>query len=120
MTAAQAEEAKERVGGRGGWRRMLASTLRLADVHYRIALLRAKMTAVRITAYVGLAAGAVGLGLMGIIFLYVGMFRLLTDAAGLPVWGTFLIYAGGHVVTALAMLIGGMWMMRRGKGGGNT
>ncbi|MCL2640536.1 MAG: phage holin family protein [Phycisphaerales bacterium] len=111
MVAAQAEETKER----GGWRRMIASSSRLVDVHYRITVLRAKMAVVRVGVFVGLAVGAVGLGLLGIVFLYVGVFRLLTDVAGLPVWGAFLIYAGGHVVTALAMLIGGMRMMR-GRG----
>ena len=113
---AQGRRARRPRGrGGGGVRRMLASTTRLMDVHYQIVLLRAKMTVVRVAIYAGMAVGAVGLGLMGVIFLYVGVFRLLTDVAGVPAWGTFLIYAGGHIVTAVALLVGGMRTIRGRK-----
>ena len=92
---------------RGGLRRLISSTMRLVDTQYRIMMLRAKMTLVRMAIYAALFAGAVVLGLVGIIFLYIGLFRLLTDVAGLPVWATFLIYAGVHLVTATILLLYG-------------
>ena len=58
----------------------------------------------------GEADGTV-LGLVGLIFLYIGVFRLLTDVAGLPVWATFLIYAGAHLLTAIGLLACGKGMI---------
>ena len=89
---------------RGGVRRLISSITRLMDVQYRIMMVRAKMTLVRMAIFTALFAGAVVMGLVGLVFLYIGMFRLLTDVAGLPVWATFLIYAGVHLVTGLVLL----------------
>ena len=121
MVAAQTGESQASVsdstslprgGRRGGVRRLLASSMRLTGVHYRIALLRAKMTAVRVAIFTGLTAGAIVLSLLGLIFLYISVFRLLTDTIGIPAWCTFLIYSVGHLAIAFALLMIGARTIR--------
>jgi hypothetical protein len=108
---AAADAAGGRQRTRGGLRRLISSMMRLVDVQFRIMMVRAKLTLVRIAIFVALFAGMLVLGLVGVVFLYIGVFRLLTDVAGLPVWATFLIYAGAHLVTALVLLGFGMRMI---------
>src|SRR4051812_8824095 len=92
---------------KGGVRRMLASAVRLVDVQYRIWLTQAKLTLQRMLIYAALFAGAAVVGLLAIIFLYIGVFHLLTDVAGLrPVWA-YLIYGGFHLVLAVVLVMVG-------------
>jgi len=96
---------------RGGLRRMLASVVRVADLQYRIWLTQAKLTLQRMLIYAALFAAATVLGILAIIFLYIGVFHLLTDVAGLrPVWA-YLIYGGFHLVLAVVLVMVGTSML---------
>jgi len=90
---------------RGGIRRLLNSLVKIVDLQYRIWLTQAKLTLQRMMLYAALFAGAAVLGLLAIIFLYIGVFHLLTDVIGLrPVWA-YLIYGGFHLVVAVALVM---------------
>lgn len=92
---------------RGGVRRLLNSALRLVDLQYRIWLTQAKLTLQRMMLYAVLFIGAAILGLLAVIFLYIGLFRVLTDVIGLrPVWA-YLIFGGLHLVLAITMIMVG-------------
>src|SRR4051812_49469483 len=92
---------------KGGLRRLLASAVRLVDLQYRIWLTQAKLTLQRMMLYAALFAAAMVLGLLALIFLYIGVFHLLTDVAGLrPVWA-YLIYGGFHAILAGGVVVGG-------------
>jgi hypothetical protein len=107
---ARAADAGERIKAhlrrpRGGVRRLLSSLLRVADLQYRIWLTHAKMTLMRMALYAGLFLVAAVLGLLAIIFLYIGAFRVLTDVLHLaPVWA-YLIFGGLHLVLAVALVL---------------
>ena len=78
---------------RGGLRRLVASTVRLADLQLKIWLTQAKMTATRVVTFIVLFAIAAVMAILGTIFLFIGLFRVLTDVVGLrPVWA-FLVFA---------------------------
>jgi hypothetical protein len=97
---------------RGGVRRLLSSLIRVIDVQYRIWLLQAKITLMRMLLYAALFTAACVLGLLAIIFLYVGVFKLLTDVAGLaPVWA-YLIYGGFHLVLAGVLVMIAMSILK--------
>ena len=84
---------------------MLNSLVKIVDLQYRIWLTQAKLTLQRMMLYAALFAGAAVLGLLAIIFLYIGVFHLLTDVIGLrPVWA-YLIYGGFHLVVAVALVM---------------
>lgn len=85
---------------RGGVRRLLASGIRIADLQYRIWLTQAKMTVKKLALFAGLFAGAAVLGLLSIIFLFIGLFRILTDVLHIPAVWSYLIF--GAVMLALA------------------
>jgi hypothetical protein len=92
---------------RGGMRRLLNSLLRILDLQYRIWLTQAKLTIQKMMLYAILFVGAAILGLLAIIFLYIGLFRVLTDVAGIaPVWA-YLIFGGLHLVIAVALIMVG-------------
>lgn len=85
---------------RWGFRRLLGSVLRIADLQYRIWLTRAKIVLIHAAMFAGLFAVAMVLGILAVIFLYIGVFHVLTDVAGLrPVWA-FLIFGGGNLLLA--------------------
>lgn len=92
---------------RGGMRRLLNSLLRIVDLQYRIWLTQAKLTLQKMVLYAILFVGAAILGLLAIIFLYIGLFKVLTDVVGLaPVWA-YLIFGGLHLVIAIALIMVG-------------
>jgi hypothetical protein len=92
---------------RGGLRRLINSLVRIADLQYRIWLTQAKLTLQRMMLYAVLFVGAAILGLLAIIFLYIGVFKILTDVIGLrPVWA-YLIYGGLHLALALTLVMVG-------------
>jgi len=98
LTGEPRETASQR--GRGGVRRLIQRGLRVADLQYRIWLTQAKLTAKRIVMFAILFGIAAVLGLLAIIFLYIGVFKVLTDVIGLaPVWA-YLIYGGFHLILA--------------------
>lgn len=78
---------------RGGLRRLVASTVRLADLQLKIWLTRTKIAVSRILTAILLFTVAGVMAILGTIFLFIGLFRVLTDVVGLrPVWA-FLIFA---------------------------
>jgi hypothetical protein len=91
------------VGGRtnpGGIRRLVASVARLTDIQLQIWLTRVKLAAWSIALYAALFGAAALIGILGVIFLMIGIFHVLTDVAGLaPVWA-FLIFGGGLLILA--------------------
>ncbi|HVX86921.1 MAG TPA: phage holin family protein [Phycisphaerae bacterium] len=90
---------------RGGLRRLLGNITRLISIQLQIWLTQAKATALKIALFAGLFAAAAVLAILAIIFLYIGVFHLLTDVAGLrPVWA-FLIYGGFHLLLALILIL---------------
>ena len=63
----------------------------------------------RMAMFAALFGAAILLGILAIIFLYIGVFKVLTDVAGLrPVWA-YLIYGGFHILLAggLMGMLGG-------------
>ncbi|MGN6369484.1 MAG: phage holin family protein [Phycisphaerae bacterium] len=85
--------ANWRHANRGGIRRLIASTVRLADIQLKIWLTQAKMTVARIVLYVLLYAVAGVMAILGTIFLFIGLFKILTDVIGIPAVWSFLIFA---------------------------
>jgi hypothetical protein len=65
--------------------RTVQSLVRLAGIQSRLILLRTKLTAKKIILYALLMAGAAGATLLGMIFLFVGIFRALTSVLALAV-----------------------------------
>ena len=78
---------------RGGVRRLIASTVRLADLQLKIWLTQAKITVSRIVLFVVLYAVAGVMAILGTIFLFIGLFKILTDVIGIPPVWSFLIFA---------------------------
>jgi len=84
---------------------LINSLVRIVDLQYRIWLTQAKLTLQRMMLYAAMFMGAFVLGLLAIIFLYIGVFRLLTDVIGLkPVWA-YLIFGGLHLVLAVTLVM---------------
>ena len=82
-----------RRANRGGIRRLVGSTVRLADLQLRIWLTEAKITVSRIVMYVVLYAIAGVMAILGTIFLFTGLFHVLTDVIGIPTVWSLLIFA---------------------------
>jgi hypothetical protein len=64
---------------RSNMQRMAHSLIRLAGIQVQLLLLRTKLTARKIILYALLMAGAAGAALLGMIFLFIGLFRALTS-----------------------------------------
>ncbi len=90
--AGASESAEDwRQANRGGLRRLVASTVRLADLQLRIWLTEAKITVARVLTFVILYTVAGVMAILGTIFLFIGVFRILTDVIGIPTVWSFLI-----------------------------
>ena len=94
-----------------GLPRLIASLLRLADVQYRIWLVQAKLTALRIALFAGLFAGAALLSVLAIIFLYIGAFKVLTDLLEIRAVYAFLLFGGFHLALAGALVFTGVHLL---------
>jgi hypothetical protein len=81
--------------------------LRVIDLQYRIWLTHAKLTLQRMVLYAALFGAAMLLGLLAIIFLYIGVFHVLTDVIGLRAVWAYLIFGGIHLVIAAALVFVG-------------
>lgn len=98
---------------RGGAARVVASVMRVASLQTKIWLTQAKIATMRMVLFVALYAAAGVVGVLGIIFLYLGLFRVLTDVAGLaPVWA-YLIFAGVHIALAAVLAVVGQKILSR-------
>jgi len=97
----------------GGVRRLIASLVRLADIQTKIWLAEAKITLAKLALYVVLFGSAAILGILGIIFLLIGLFRVLTDVLGIaPVWA-FLLFAGFFFLLAGTLVMVGKGILNR-------
>jgi predicted phage tail protein len=91
--------------GKGGVRRLTASVVRLVNIQVKIWLTQAKVTAMKVGLFAGLFAAAAVVAVLAIIFLYIGVFRVLTDVVHLqPVWA-FLIFGGVHLLLAAVLVM---------------
>jgi len=99
--------------GRGGFRRLIRSLVRVGDLQLKIWLTHAKLTLQRMMIYAALFGAAAVLGLLAIIFLYIGVFKVLTDVIGLrPVWA-YLIYGGFHIALAIGLVVVGTSILNK-------
>ncbi len=90
---------------RGGVRRLIASLTRLINLQYRIWMTQAKMVMMKIAISAGLFIGAAVFGVIGVIFLCIGLFHVLTDVVGIPLWAAFLIFGGFLAILAAALVL---------------
>ena len=94
-----------------GIKAIVQSLLRLVDIRYRIWLTRAKLTALRLALFATLWIVALLVGVLAIVFLYIGLFRVFTDFVGIPTAWAFLIFGGVHaIVAAVLAFIGVHWL----------
>ena len=94
-----------------GLRRLITSSTRIADLQIRIWLTQAKIAAVRVAIFAALFSLAAALAILSVVFLFIGIFRLLTDVAGIaPVWA-YLIMGGFTLLVAGILLAVGMHML---------
>jgi hypothetical protein len=78
---------------RGGLRRLVASIVRLADLQLKIWLTETKIAVSRIVMYLVLYAMAGVMAILGTTFLFIGLFRILTDVIGIPTVWSLLIFS---------------------------
>ena len=111
-TGADSERQKARgERRRRGLPRLISALFRLADVQYRIWLVQAKLTALRIALFAGLFAGAALLSVLAIIFLYIGAFKVLTDVLMIRTVYAFLIFGGFHLAVAATLVFTGVHLL---------
>jgi hypothetical protein len=100
---------------RGGIRRLIASIARLVDIQFKIWLIEAKISLIRVGLYIALFGAAAVFAMVGIVFLLIGLFRVLTDVVGIaPVWA-FLIFAGFFLVLAGTLVLVGRGILSKKK-----
>jgi len=91
--------------------RLLVSLARLTSIKYRIAILKAKLTLRNIVLYIVFGTVALVSAMVGMIFLYIGLFQLVADFIVWLVPGShgtkwaFLIFAFIHILIAFAVLL---------------
>jgi len=80
---------------------IFASLRRLADLQLTIWLTRIKMAAVRLLLFALCALFALLLLIIAVIFLYAGLYHVLTDLLAIPTAWALLIFAAVHMVIAV-------------------
>jgi hypothetical protein len=98
---------------RGGVRRLASSAVRLASIQVKIWLTQVKSTALKIGLFVGLFLAAAVLALLAIIFLYIGVFHLLTEVIGMRHVWAYLIFGGVHLVLAAVLALVAMKILTK-------
>ncbi len=90
---------------RGGVRRLVSSIARLADIQFHIWMTEAKLAVSKIVLYVALFGAAALIAVLGVIFLFIGVFHVLTDVFGLaPVWA-YLLFGGIQLAIAVTLVL---------------
>lgn len=82
-----------------------ASVRRLADLQVKIWLTSAKLAVYRTVMFVLLSALAFVCGIIALIFIYAGVYRVLTDYAQIPAPWALLIFAGAHLLVAAILVL---------------
>ena len=95
---------------------ILGSLHRLADLQLGIWLTGLKMAVVRIVLVATLCLGALLLAIVAIIFLYAGLYHVLTDVLLIPTAWALLIFAGVHLLLAGILTVAALVLLKgRGK-----
>lgn len=100
-SAGGAETQQERIGH--NVKEALNSARRLAQIQSRLLALHTKLTIQRIVIFLILVAAAAGIGIMGLIFLDIGLFHLFTLVMA-PHWA-FLLHAALHLGAAAVLFV---------------
>jgi len=88
------------------------SLCRLADLQLAIWLAGVKLAVRRMVFIALLALGALLLTLLALIFLYAGIYHVLTDLWGVPTAWALLIFAGAHGLLACILVLAAQAMVR--------
>src|SRR4051812_45810983 len=94
----------ETKGPRQAISELVRSLKRTGSLQAQIWATRAKMKVANTMIMAALMAAAGAMGLLAVIFLYIGVFHLLTDIAHIQRTWVYLIYFGVHVV-GMAILL---------------
>ncbi len=115
--AAQSAAGGKRVHARrprGGLRRLLQNAGRVIDLQYRIWLIQAQLTLRRMALYAALFGAAMLIGLLAIIFLFIGAFHILTDVFHIPPVWAYLIFGGVLALLAITLVLIGTKILSKG------
>ncbi len=89
------------------------SLRRLIEVQIDIWLLKVKMTVMRLVLMAVLAFVSLIVALVGVIFLYAGIYHVLTDVWGIPAVWALLIFAAVHLLFAGVLVVAAMAIGRK-------
>jgi hypothetical protein len=84
---------------------MIASLKRVTELQVSIWLNQIKSAALRIVFFTALSLVAVIFAVIGVIFLYRGLFHVLTDILHVPTAWALMIFAALHLVTAGVLML---------------
>ena len=93
---------------------ILGSLCRLADLQFAIWLARTKMAVLRIVLAALVALLALVVALLAILFLYAGVYHVLTDLLRIPTAWALLIFAGAHALLAGILTLIALAIVHRG------
>ncbi|HEY4330164.1 MAG TPA: hypothetical protein VGN88_10550 [Phycisphaerae bacterium] len=108
----------ERDGGEAGEAipELFKSLKRVIKLQVRIWLTHAKRMMLQTAVVAAAGAVCVVLAILAIVFLYIGVFHVLTDILHIAVAWSFLIFSGLHVAGIL-VIVGIVMQVLRGRGG---
>lgn len=96
-----------------GVRLMLKTLGRVISLQMQLIFLNIRQTIVRFLVASLLMIAAIAMAVVAVIFLDIGLFRILTDVTGLPVVWASLIFAGVHLIAALVLLLAARRLFRK-------
>lgn len=111
-----AHEAHPPIRNRSTVQRLALSLTRLASIQTRIVMTRAKITALRIAIMAALYAAGAMLGLLSIVFLYIGVFLALTYIMA-PVFAFLLMGVVHLVIAGVLIWLGTRYLKKRDEEG---
>lgn len=94
---------------------ILGSLFRVADLQLSIWLVHVKMTVFRIVLAALLALLALVFAIVAILFLYAGVYHVLTDLLRIPTAWTLLIFAGAHALLAGILVLMALAIVHRAQ-----
>jgi len=116
-TAATFPQREIPIRSRSRTQHLTRSLVRAGQFQLKLLGLKARILAKKLILSAALSAGAILFGLVGLVFTYIFLFRLLTDVAGLAVVWTWLIFAAVHVLTAMVfmLIVANIWKSSASK-----